>query len=83
MRYLLLLLLAASVYPVAAQAQYSSRCYSDPWGSVRCNDSTGSSVRINSDPWGNTRGTYTDPYGRTTTCRSTSDGWGNVRTTCY
>lgn len=83
MRYLIPLLLAASFYPSTAQAQYSSRCYQDWLGNIRCSDSNGSSMRINSDPWGNTRGTYTDPWGNSTTCRTYSDGWGGVRTTCY
>jgi hypothetical protein len=83
MRYFLPLLLAASLYPAAAQAQYSSRCYRDFLGNIRCSDSTGSTLRTNSDPFGGTRSTYTDPYGNSSTCRTNTDFLGNLRTTCY
>jgi hypothetical protein len=83
MRYLLPLLLAASLYPAAAQAQYSSRCYRDFLGNIRCSDSEGSTLRTNTDLFGGTRATYTDPYGNSTSCRSYTDFLGSVRTTCY
>jgi hypothetical protein len=82
MRYFLLLALAVTA-SLPAQAQYSSRCSRDYFGSITCRDSDGNQIKIQTDYFGNTTGTYRGNDGSSARCRSSVDYFGNLNTRCY
>ena len=79
----LVALLAATLYPSAANAQYgsyNSTCR-EVLGSVRCSGSDGSYSTYRPSLFGN-RYTYTDPYGRQVNCTS-RETLAGYQTSCY
>jgi len=76
-------LLAASIgAALPAEAQYSTRCRETAFGGISCSSSDGDRYEYRSTPWGGGRSTYTDPYGRSTNCRTRAT-FSGYETSCY
>ena len=72
MKYIFALAVATLM---ATSAIAGTTCRTDPFGTMRCTDNSGSTTTINKDPWGNT--TIRDNSGNRTVCRT--DAFGTIR----